>query len=217
MNAEKKETAPATKILLGLAAGGVAGVTANYLFSGASWLTWLVENVTRPAGQIWLRSLIMIVVPLVFASLTLGVASLGDVRKLGRVGFKTIGYFLLVTTLASVVGLTLVNLIRPGAGLPGETREQLLAQFGEQARQSVEQTQGLEFGVELLVNIVPRNPLGAAARGEMLGLIFFSLIFGAALSVLPAERSQPLLKVVQAIGDAVVVIIHWVMKLAPIG
>ena len=217
MSGEKKGTISATKILLGLAAGAVAGVTANYLFSGASWLTWLVENVTRPAGQIWLRSLIMIVVPLVFASLTLGVASLGDVRKLGRVGFKTIGYFLLVTTLASVVGLTLVNLIRPGAGLPVETREQLLAQFGEQARQSVEQTQGLEFGVELLVNIVPRNPLGAAARGEMLGLIFFSLIFGAALSVLPAERSQPLLKVVQAIGDAVVVIIHWVMKLAPIG
>lgn len=217
MSAEKKKMAQATKILLGLAAGAAAGVVTNILFAGAGWLQWLVENVTRPVGQIWLRSLIMIVVPLVFASLTLGVASLGDVRRLGRIGFKTMGYFLLVTTLAAVLGLTLVNLIRPGEGLPPETRDQLRAQFGEQAEQSMDQTQALAFGVELLVNIVPRNPLGAAARGDMLGLIFFSLIFGAALSVLPAERSRPMLNVVRAIGEAVVVIIHWVMKLAPVG
>ncbi|MFQ5663290.1 MAG: dicarboxylate/amino acid:cation symporter [Terriglobia bacterium] len=217
MSPAKPRRPQATKILLGLAVGAGAGVAANYFFRGAAELAWVVENVTRPAGQIWLRALIMIVVPLVFASLTLGVASLGDVRKLGRIGLKTLGYFLLVTALASVVGLALVNSIRPGIGLPEETREQLVAQFSAQARQSVEQTRRVEFGVELLVNIVPRNPLGAAAHGDMLGLIFFTLIFGAALSILPGERAGPLLAVVQAIGDAVVVIIGWVMRLAPYG
>lgn len=217
MNTPKHRMALTTKILLGLVLGAASGVTANLLYGGSPGLAGLVEMVTRPVGQIWLRALIMIVVPLVFASLTLGVASLGDVRKLGRIGLKTLAYFLLVTALAVVVGLTLVNSIRPGVGLPEETREQLLAQFGEQAQQSVEQTRRVEFGVELLVNIVPRNPLGAAARGDMLGLIFFSLIFGAALSVLPADRAQPMLRVLQAIADAVVVIIHWVMKLAPYG
>ena len=206
----------ATKVLLGLAAGAAAGVAANKLW--APWATlWVVENVTQPAGRIWLRALIMIVVPLVFASLTLGVAGLGDVRKLGRMGLKTLLFFFLVTACATTIGLTVVNLVRPGAGLPEETRKELMARFSGQAKEMMQETESVSFGVDMLVNIVPRNPLGAAARGDMLGLIFFSLIFGAALSLLPAERARPMLGFLEALGDAVVVIIGWVMKLAPYG
>ncbi|MFQ5724455.1 MAG: dicarboxylate/amino acid:cation symporter, partial [Terriglobia bacterium] len=206
----------ATKVLLGLAAGAAAGVAANKLW--APWAKlWVVENVTQPAGQIWLRALIMIVVPLVFASLTLGVAGLGDVRKLGRMGLKTLLFFFLVTACATTIGLTVVNLVRPGAGLPEQTRKELMAQFSGQAKEMMQETESVSFGVDMLVNIVPRNPLGAAARGDMLGLIFFSLLFGAALSLLPAERARPLLGFLEALGDAVVVIIGWVMKLAPYG
>jgi DAACS family dicarboxylate/amino acid:cation (Na+ or H+) symporter len=207
----------AGKILLGLLVGAAAGVGAHALFGAAPPLVWVVENITQPAGQIWLRSLIMIVVPLVFASLTLGVAGLGDVRKLGRIGLKTLAFFFLVSACATAIGLTVVNTLRPGAGLPQETRDDLLARFSGQAADLAAATGAVSFGVDMLVNIVPRNPLGAAARGDMLGLIFFSLLFGAALSILPSARARPMLGVLEALGDAVVVIIGWVMKLAPYG
>ncbi len=207
----------ATRILLALAVGAGAGVTANALFGSSTWLVWTVENVTRPIGQIWLRALIMIVVPLVFASLTLGVAGLGDIRKVGRIGLKTISYFLLSSTLATLIGLTILNIVKPGEGIPQETRDEMMASFGHDADKKMEAAQGVSFGVDMLVNIVPRNPIRSAAQDDMLGLIFFALIFGAALSLLPAEKAKPMLGVLEALGDAVVVIIGWVMKLAPIG
>ncbi|MCH7765894.1 MAG: dicarboxylate/amino acid:cation symporter [Acidobacteria bacterium] len=207
----------ATRILLALAVGAGAGVTANALFGSSTWLVWTVENVTRPIGQIWLRALIMIVVPLVFASLTLGVAGLGDIRKVGRIGLKTISYFLLSSTLATLIGLTILNIVKPGEGIPQETRDEMMASFGHDADKKAEAAQGVSFGVDMLVNIVPRNPIRSAAQDDMLGLIFFALIFGAALSLLPAEKAKPMLGVLEALGDAVVVIIGWVMKLAPIG
>ena len=207
----------ATRILLGLALGGASGVVVHALWGGSSRLVWVVEKITQPAGQMWLRALIMIVVPLVFTSLTLGVAGLGDIRKVGRIGLKTVLFFLMVTACATTIGLVLVNLVQPGAGLPPETREELLGRFSGQAAKMKEAAGPVTFGVELLVNVVPRNPVAAAAQGDMLGLIFFSLLFGAALGLLPAERARPLLGVLEAVGDIVVVIIGWVMKLAPYG
>jgi DAACS family dicarboxylate/amino acid:cation (Na+ or H+) symporter len=217
MTTKKKPMALATRILLGLVLGAAAGVTSEIWLGRAAGLVWVVEKITQPAGQMWLRALIMIVVPLVFASLTLGVAGLGDVRKVGRIGGKTLAYFFLTTAMATLLGLLLVNLVRPGAGLPEPTRTELLERFGGQAKQMADEAARTKFGVELLVNIVPRNPVASAAQGDMLGLIFFSLIFGAALSLLPRERARPMLGVLEALGDAVVVIIDWVMKLAPYG
>ena len=213
----KNEKGLAGRILLGLALGAMAGVGANVLFGSAGWLRWLVEKITQPAGQMWLRALIMIVVPLVFASLSLGVAGLGDIRKLGRIGLKTLLLFALGTACAAGIGLVLVNLVRPGADLPAEIREQLLARFSQDASRLAETSGPVKFGVEMLVNIVPRNPVAAAAQGDMLALIFFSLIFGAALSILPAERARPMIGFLEALADIVVVIIGWVMKLAPYG
>ncbi len=217
MQLDKGETPNAGRILLGLLAGAVAGVACHTLFAPSPALEWVVTKVTQPAGQMWLRALIMIVVPLVFASLTLGVAGLGDVRKLGRMGLKTLLYFLLVTACATAIGLTLVNVIQPGAGLPEEMKAELLQRFASDAAKMKDAATGISFGVELLVNIVPRNPVQAMAQMDMLAIIFFSLLFGAALSILPADRARPMLGVLEALGDIVVVIIGWVMKLAPIG
>ncbi len=207
----------AGRILTGLVAGAVAGVAANLLWGGSAGLEHVVHYATEPAGQLWLRALIMIVVPLVFASLTLGVAGLGDVGKLGRIGLKTLLYFLMVTLLAASLGLLMVNILRPGAGLPSDVRDRLLATYGQQAAESKTAAGQAHFGVQTLVNIVPRNPLAAAAQGDMLGLIFFSLLFGVALALLPAERSGTLLDAVRGLGEAMVVIIDLVMKLAPYG
>src|SRR5512143_2232730 len=116
-----------TKILLGLTLGATAGIAANRAAPDAAWLRWFSGYLAGPVGQIFLRLLLMTTVPLVFASVALGVAGLGDLRSLGRVGGKTIAYFLLTTALAATVGLVLVNLIGPGRGIDPAVREQLLA------------------------------------------------------------------------------------------
>lgn len=213
----KNEKGMAGRILFGLLLGAAAGVALNIGFGSAPWLVWFVEKVTQPAGQMWLRALIMIVVPLVFASLSLGVAGLGDIRRLGRIGLKTLALFALGTACAASIGLVLVNLVRPGAGLPPATREEMLTRFGGQAHKMAEAAGPVSFGVEMFVNIVPRNPVAAAAQGDMLALIFFSLLFGAALSILRVERARPMFGFLEALADIVVVIIGWVMKLAPYG
>ncbi len=122
-----------------------------------------------------------------------------------------------MTLLAASLGLVMMNVLSLGAGLPLEVRERLLETYGQQARESKAVAGQARFGIQTLVNIVPGNPLAAAAQGDMLGLIFFSLIFGVAMALIPAERSATLLDVVRGLGEAIVVIIDLVMRLAPFG
>jgi DAACS family dicarboxylate/amino acid:cation (Na+ or H+) symporter len=207
-----------TKIFIGLILGAGAGVAANLLMGGDhSRLQWFVSHVTEPVGQIFLRMLIMIVIPLVFASLALGVAGLGDLRKLGRIGLKTFLYFFLVTTLAVTIGLTLVNTIEPGKGLPTEVTAKLLETYRGEASQGMERAKGMTFGIQTFVNIVPRNPFAAAVNMDMLAIIFFSLMFGVALTLIPSYRAAPMISFLEALGDAMTVIIDLAMKLAPYG
>ncbi len=220
-SSEPKSTAirgPKTShILAGLILGAVAGVLANILWGSTAALANLIHYVTEPAGQMWLRALIMVVIPLIFARLSLGVAGLGDLHKLGRVGLKTVLFFLMVTSLAAMLGLAMVNLVRPGAGLPQQVRDRLLSTYHQDASGLRATPQGGSFGIQTLVNVVPRNPLGAAAQGDMLAMIFFSLAFGVALALLPAERTRILAEVLRGLADVMMVIIELVMKLAPYG
>jgi dicarboxylate/amino acid:cation (Na+ or H+) symporter, DAACS family len=206
-----------TQILLGLALGAGAGLTANLFWRDAVVLDWLIDSVTQPVGQVFLRMLFMVVVPLVFTSLALGVATLGDLSKVGRVGGKSLAFFLITTSLAVGIGLTLVNVIRPGDALDAAVRAQLLAEYSTQAADKVDAAANNGFGIQTFVNIVPRNPLSAAANGEMLALIFFTLVFGVALTRIPPESSAPVLRVLEGVSQAVMVIIGFAMKLAPYG
>jgi DAACS family dicarboxylate/amino acid:cation (Na+ or H+) symporter len=206
-----------TKILIGLILGAAGGTLSNLVFKGTPQLMWLVDNVLNPIGQVFLRMLLMVLVPLVFTSVALGVASLGDPRRIGRIGLKTLGFFLGTTAMAVVIGLSISNAVRPGDSIDEATRSALMEEFSGQAGQRVEQAQAERFGISTFVNIGPRNPVQAAASGDMLGLIFFSLMFGLALTLLPGEKSEPVMKVVSGIGDVVMVIIGFAMKLAPIG
>ena len=171
---------PYTKIFVGLLSGGLGGLAVNFWASGAAWVRWVDTNVAGPVGQIFLRLLLMTVVPLVFTSITLGVAQLGDIRKVGRVGVRSLAYFLLSTVISAVIGIVLVNLVRPGVGVPVEVRQQLLDAYRGQVA-GLQAGGTTTFGVDLFVNIVPRNPIAAAANLDMLGIIFFALVFGAAL------------------------------------
>jgi DAACS family dicarboxylate/amino acid:cation (Na+ or H+) symporter len=201
--------------VLGLVLGAASGIAANRLAPGAPWVPWVADHVAGPAGQVFLRLLLMTVVPLVFTSLTLGVAGIGNIRRVGRVGGRTLAYFVLSTALSAAIGLALVNAIRPGRGLDPAVRAQLLAAYRAQAEGL--QTGAAHFGVDTFVNLVPRNPVQAAAGTDLLGVIVFSLIFGAALTLVPAERARPLVRVLDAAGEAIVKIIDLAMRLAPLG
>ncbi|MBT8039020.1 MAG: dicarboxylate/amino acid:cation symporter [Xanthomonadales bacterium] len=205
-----------TKIALGLVLGALAGGTANAFFAGEAWLVFLSDNVMFPVGQVFLRMLFMTVVPIVFTSIALGVAGIGDMRTLGRLGGRTFGYFALSTLIAATIGLTLVNTVKPGEGLPEETRNELMQRFSGGA-EGMAASGPPDFGVSTFVNIVPRNPVAAAADMDMLALIFFALIFGAALTAIPEERAKPVIELLEGIGDAIIAIINWAMKLAPYG
>jgi len=202
-----------TKIALGLVLGALVGGLANALFPGAAWVAWVGRNVAGPVGQIFLRMLFMTVVPIVFISITLGVAGIGDMKTLGRLGGRTMGYFALSTLIAAVIGLTLVNTIRPGGGVDPATRDALMATYSTAETAPTPP----EFGVSTFVEIVPRNPVAAAADMDMLALIFFSLVLGAALTMIPKEKADPVIKVLDGLGDAVIKIIEFAMKLAPYG
>jgi len=206
-----------TRILGGLLAGAAGGLLANHVWGGSAPLDWAVDHVAQPVGQVFLRMLFMIVVPLVFTSLALGVAGLGDLRRVGRIGAKTLAFFVATTAAAVVLGLFLSNTVRPGDTLDPAVRTALLAEFAPEAAEKTQAAATSGFGVQTFVNIVPRNPLDAAARGDMLGLIFFTLVFGVALTRLPPQAAAPVLRLLEAIGAAVAEMIGFAMRLAPIG
>lgn len=207
-----------TKILVGLAIGAVLGITANVML-GADHPTveWINKYLAGPIGQIFLRMLFMIVMPLVFASIALGVAGLGDIRHVGRVGAKTMAYFLVTTILSATLGLVLVNIVRPGSRVDATVRAELLATYAGDAASKVEAAQTGNFGIETLVNFVTRNPIKSAVDMDMMGVIFFGLMFGAALTMITAARAKPMMDVLQALQDVVIKIVEIAMRIAPYG
>lgn len=208
-----------TRILIGLLAGLALGLLAKFLAGGHPWLDALIRNAIEPVGRMWLGSLIMVVIPLILSTLALGVAGLGDLKRLGRVGLVTLICFLGLTTLSTALGLGAMNLLEPGKSLNPAVKTQLMETYKGDSAQMAEKM-GLSqssFDINLLVNIVPRNPLKSAAAGDMLAVIFFALVLGAALARLPKEKGEPLIKVLESLGEAMVSIIDMVMKVAPIG
>lgn len=207
-----------TKILLGLLVGGVVGIAANQTLGGSHDVVVFVNKyIATPVGQIFLRLLFMIVIPLVFASISLGVAGLGDLRRVGRVGGKAIGYFLVSTALAATLGLIAVSIVRPGEQLDRATAEQLRAEFSADASSRVEAAASSDFGVNTIINMFPRNPVKAAVDLDMLAIITFALIFGAALTLITAERARPMLSWLEALQDVVIKIVEMAMRFAPYG
>jgi proton glutamate symport protein len=201
-----------TKILIGLVAGVVLGAVAN--FGGLVWLQELLQRL-EPIGTVFIRLIMMIVIPLVVASLILGTASLGDISKLGRLGGKTVLFYLCTTAIAVMIGLLVSNVVRPGARIDPATRDAIAATFEGDAAGRLQLVSERPSVGQTLLNMVPTNPIRAAAEGELLPLIIFSIIFGAALSLVAAERREVVLLFFNGVNDAVMVIIDWIMKLAP--
>ena len=200
-----------TKILLGLVLGAVVGVVVQA--SGSQGATSAVLAL-EPLGTAFIRLISMVVVPLVVASLFVGTCSVGDIRRLGRIGGRSLAFFLLSTLIASTIGLALGVLVKPGASLDPEVRDRIAAEYQEGAEASAATVETLSIRQQL-IEIIPRNPVGAAAEMNLLPLIFATLLFGAAASVLEPAKRDPLVAFFDGVNAAAGVIIEWVMKLAP--
>lgn len=221
-----------TRILIGLAVGVITGVSVNLAFGGDHpRVTWVIENITQPIGQLFLNLLLMIVVPLVFSSLVVGVAGIGDIRKLGRVGLKTFAYTLVISAISVVIGLTLANTIRPGKRIDPATSAALELKFSSKATQEVDAATKATAAkksplMTVVETIVPKNPLASIVgikAGEekqtdtpnLLHLMFFALILGIAITLIPVSVTAPLLRGLEALYEISAKIIDIIMKFAP--
>ncbi len=159
----------------------------------------------------------MIVVPLVMASLIIGTASLGDLRKLGRIGMKTVGFYLIATALAVTLGLVAAETLDPGIGMDEDVKARMLTEYAGVTAEQLERIAEKPTVKDLLVRIIPRNPFQAMAETNFLQIIFFSILFGISLTILSGERRKPVLDFLSGVNDAMIVLVKLVMKVAPYG
>ena len=223
----RKRLSLAARILIGLLIGAALGVSLNLLLAptggaapseGYKSLLWFADKVANPIGQIFLRLLFMVVIPLMFASITLGVAEIGDLRTLGRMGGRALLWTLGTTAIAVAIGVSLVNAFRPGAAVDDEKARMIREQYAGEAAQRTEQAQASGFDLMTFVNIIPKNVVAAAASDrDTLGFIFFSLMLGIAMTFFSRERTQVFRDVLQTLLDLSMKIIGIAMKFAPLG
>jgi DAACS family dicarboxylate/amino acid:cation (Na+ or H+) symporter len=217
-----------TQILLGLVVGAVAGVTLNLLHApplggvkSATYveIEWWADKIVKPVGDLFLRLLFMVVVPIVFSSLYLGVAGLGSVGKIGSLGRRTMQWFFGTTALAAGIGLLLVAIVRPADQISPAVAATVKAEYLSQAQEKIAAaTQQPKSWMQMLVEVVPDNVVGAAADNKkLLGLILFALILGAASTRLATDRTRVLREVLETIYELSVKVLGWAMLLAPLG
>ncbi|WP_145520401.1 glutamate/aspartate:proton symporter GltP [Yersinia mollaretii] len=202
----------AWQILIALVLGILVGAILHNQIESREWL---VSNVLSPAGDIFIRLIKMIVVPIVISTLIVGIAGVGDAKKLGRIGLKTIIYFEVITTVAIIVGITLANVFQPGHGIDMSA---LTVVDISQYEKTTEQVQsGSHSLVSTILSLIPANVFASMAKGDMLPIIFFSVLFGLGLSSLPKETKEPLLNVFKAVSESMFKVTHMIMRYAPIG
>ncbi|MGW8959150.1 cation:dicarboxylate symporter family transporter [Paenibacillus sp. NPDC055715] len=198
-----KKLGLAWQILIGLALGIAVGA----IFYGNP----LVTAILQPVGDVFIRLIKMIVLPIVISSLVVGIAGSGDMKKLGKIGFKTILYFEIITTVAIIIGLFAGNIFKPGLGIDmshlAKTDIQQYANTAEHASHSMADT---------FVNIVPTNIVQAMGNGDLLAIIFFSVLFGVGISVI-GEKGKPVIHFLEAVSETMFWMTNQIMKLAPLG
>lgn len=201
----KKKRSLTTRILIALALGLVAGLIVHPMSEGTLRDTILIDGIFQLLGQIFLRAIMMIVVPLVFISLVNGAASMGDVKKLGRVGAKTVTFYLLTTALAIIIALSIGAIMKPGIGLDLTAIEAVETTVNEKLPLT-----------QIIYEMVPNNPINAMAEGNMLQIIVFAIVTGVGLSLL-GEKGKGLLKLFEDLNELVMKLVEIVMLLAPVG
>ncbi len=203
------------KVLLGFVLGGLLGLAAHFYGADAPLTVQLISYLTKPLGQIFLNLLFMLVIPLMFSALVLGVGELGDIASLGRLGWKTLMYTAAVTGMAVGIGLLMVNLIQPGLHLDPVLAQQAMANNAVKASDIVTSGHQLD-AMQLLVNIVPHNVIAAAVDEKgTLGVVFFALMVGIGLVLTPSPATEAFKHALQGLFEISMRLIGLFIRLAP--
>ncbi|MGQ0634966.1 MAG: dicarboxylate/amino acid:cation symporter [Planctomycetaceae bacterium] len=230
-----------TKIVVGLIVGAALGLAANWfarvpVVAGVDnpndvdvngvhdRLDWAALNIADPIGRIFLRLMFMVVLPLVLSALALAVVEIGDLRRLGRLGLRTLFFTAVFSMTAVALGVGLVNLIHPGHSLSAEKRDELQRRYASSASSSVENAKRVKPLRDVIVDLLPENPLqemvgavdGSSKGNGMLAVMVFALILGAAIAAAP-ERCKTLVGWLEGLNAVSTTIIGWAMRLAPVG
>jgi proton glutamate symport protein len=203
------------QIIFGLILGLIFG-------SIAAAMGWgdFVGNWIRPFGRIFLNALILIAIPLVLVSLVLGVASLADIRKLSRIGGKTIAIYLGTTTVAVTIGLVAVNVIQPGGFVPLETQTELAAEYAgdAEARQLMAERAADRGPLQFLEDLVPSNLFATITDNRnMLQVVFLAILLGIGIIQIPREKAEPVLAVFEGLNLVIIRLVDIIMLMAPLG
>src|SRR5688572_879119 len=206
------------KIIIGLALGFALGwILQGQLGAKDPNLKWWVDNIARPIGKIFLNMIFMVVIPLLFSALVLGVAEIGDARKVGRVGLLSLLLTVVLSGIAVAIGLFAVNTVRPGDGIDASQRDKLIASYSNTAdlEKKVADSAKPKTAADQVIEIVPDNPVKAAAETQVLPFMFFALVFGIALTLVQAEKAAPVKAFLEGVFAITLKIIEFTMKFAP--
>lgn len=203
------------RILLALVVGAAFGMLSQAVFGTHPALNWTVTNITEPFGRMWLSALIMVVIPLILSTLSTGVAALGNLREVGRLGAVSLLCFVCLTAASSTLGITAMNVVQPGGSLSASVKEELLATYGSEL-QKTRELGSHSLWPEMVVKLIPKNPVQAAASGDMLAVIVFSLFLGVGMAI-AADKAQALSAFLDGLAHTTVAIIGLVMRVAPLG
>lgn len=168
----------------------------------------------KPVGDLFIKLLTMIAVPLVLASLIAGASSLSDLRHIAKIGGKTIAFYGLTAVIAITIGLICANVIQPGKFMPEENKQRLLETFQEDAQSKIDQNISMNI-VDFLVNIVPRNPFKAISEGDFLQIVFFAIMTGIFLSQVKSEKAKTVIDFFEGLGNAMILMVEKIMFIAP--
>ncbi len=205
------------KIAIGFFAGLVLGMFVHYgIGADAAWVEALTEYVTTPFSQLFLSLIFMLIVPLLFSALVVGVSEMGDITALGRIGWRTLAWTVVLSGTAVLLGLVLVNLFKPGAGVDPVLAQQLLAEGAERTQAIVRDSTSQPTGLEMLLSIVPQNVVGAASNNaNILALMFFALMFGIGLVLTRSPQTEVLKRGIEGLFEISMTLIGLVIRLAP--
>ncbi|HTM95369.1 MAG TPA: dicarboxylate/amino acid:cation symporter [Croceibacterium sp.] len=203
------------RMLIGFAAGLGAGLLAYTFARDAAWVDMVVTYITGPIGQVFLRLLFMLVIPLLFSALVVGIAEMGEVRALKRVGLATLGYTVVVSGIAVAISLLVVNLIRPGQGVDPAAARELLAQGSAGAASIVEKSGEAKTGVEAVLGLIPSNVVTAMSENDILAVMVFALVFGVGLLLVQSRRTETLKDAIEGLFEVAMKLIGLVIQLAP--
>ena len=204
-------------MLAGFVVGLAAGLYVNlYIGAETPWVQFVTDNVTGTIGQLFLGLLFMLVLPLLFSAIVVGVAEMGDLSSLGRVGWKTLAMTVVVSTIAVVIGLGLVNYFQPGAGVDPALAQELLTQYADSARGIVENAPERVDLAQFFLDLVPRNVFNAAAENQVLPFMVFAVFFGVGLVLVRSAATDQLQLAITGLFEVMMKLLTVVISVAPI-